>query len=143
MKCLEKWLKCRRYLGWYSFVFACLHLLFLFFSRIDSNLTLFIVAFILGLITFLCLAIFSSIHLPWISERLHWKEYHLFTSYLGVICLILSFLHVFFHWTLISDMWNVKFFAMILPLIVLITRLTIYGMVYPTLKCLHWIQHRS
>lgn len=137
MKCLEEWLECRGYFAWYSFSFACLHLLFLFFSRIDSNLTLFIVAFILGMISFICLTIVASVHLPWISERLLWKEYHLFSSSLGVIGLILSFLHVFLHWTMISETWNLKFFSMILPLLVLILRFIIYGLIHPSLKLIH------
>ena len=130
---IQFWLNCRSLLVWHSFGCACLHLIFLIFSRIDSNFTLFLVGFFIGCVSWICLAILSSVYLSWISERLHWKEYRFLTSYFGPFCLLLAFLHVLFHWTFDSDVFNIKLVSMILPLVTLILRFTVYGMIRPLL----------
>ena len=140
---LERWLQARAYLAWYSFSFACLHLLFLSFSHLHSTSTLFIVAFFFGLSSWISLTIFAAVQLPWISERLLWKEYYLFTSSLGPLCLLLSFAHVLLHWSLNSDVFTLKFFSLLLPLVVLILRLMISGIVRPGVKLIHWRRRRS
>jgi hypothetical protein len=131
---IQHWLKSRRYLSWYSLSFALLHIIFLIFSKIDFNSKLYIYAFLFGVLTLIFLSILSFVHFPWISERLLWNEYHFLTAYFGPCCLLIGFIHVFLHWQFQSDLFNLKFVSMILPLVVIILRFIIYGIIQPIKK---------
>ena len=139
----QQWLQSRHYFVWYSLTFALLHILFFIFSKIDFNSKLFMYGFFLGILTFILLSILSYVHLPWISERLLWSEYHFLTSYLGPFSLLIAFIHVFIHWLYEKHLLNFKFFILILSFIVLILRFIIYGIIYPTLKLIRWIRTRQ
>lgn len=136
---IQRWLRSRRYLAWYSLGFSLLHLLFILFSKIDFDQKLFYPVSV-GIFTMILLCILSFVHFPWISERLLWQEYHLMTSYLGPFCLLMAFIHVFINWKYgyfylsVKSLFNLKFLSMILPLFVLSIRFIIYGIIHPTIK---------
>ncbi|CAF4434850.1 unnamed protein product, partial [Rotaria sp. Silwood2] len=88
------------------------------------------------------LFIISCVHFPWISERLSWNEYHFLISYVGSFCLLIAFIHVFFHWKFESHTFNLKFLSMILLFSVLILRFIIYGIICPILKLIQYIKNR-
>ncbi|CAF3737253.1 unnamed protein product [Adineta steineri] len=143
---IQRWLKSRRYLAWYSLSFALLHLIFLLFSKNDLRQKLMFYPVLFGLFTLVLLSTLSFVYFPWISERLLWHEYRLLTSYLGPFCLLIAFIHVFIHWKYeyyylyVKDLYHLKFLSMILPFFVLLLRFIIYGIVYPTVK---WIENRQ
>ena len=138
IKFIQHWLQSRCYLTWYSLSFALLHLIFLILTKYDFNSTTSSFAVFFGLLALILLFILSLVHFPWISERLQWSEYHFLTSYLGPFSLLLAFIHLYFYWNLQSDVFTLKFLSMILPLIVLILRLIIYGIIYP----IRWFRNR-
>ena len=133
---LKFWLNSRLFLVVFSFVFAYFHLIFLLFSRLDSNSILFLVAFLLGLFSLIGLTIVFVVNFPSISERLVSFEFVFLNSFLSLVVLFLSFLHVFLHWALVSDMFNVKFVSMICPLIFFVFRSMIFVLISPIIKFL-------
>ena len=132
---LQSWLQSRRYLSWYSLSFALLHLLFLLFSKLDFNS---IFALFFGILSLILLCILTFVHFPWISERLLWNEYRFFTFYLGPFTLLFAFLHLYLYCNFQSSLISLKFLSMILPLMVLILRLIISGILHP----IQWFRHR-
>ncbi|CAF2818190.1 unnamed protein product [Rotaria sp. Silwood2] len=135
-------LQSKHYLVWYSLSFALLHMIFLIFSKIDFNSNVFIYGVFFGIFTLILLFIISCVHFPWISERLSWNEYHFLISYVGSFCLLIAFIHVFFHWKFESHTFNLKFLSMILLFSVLILRFIIYGIICPILKLIQYIKNR-
>jgi len=140
---IRRWFQSRRYLAWYAMVFALLHIVFIIFSKIDFNSKLLIYGFFFGIFSLILLSILSYVHFPWISERLLWNEYHFVTAYLGPFCLLISFIHVGLNWKSNSNLFNIKLLSITLPLIVLILRFIIYGIIHPILKLIQWIQTRQ
>ncbi len=143
-KFLQRWLQSRRYLAWYSFSFACLHILFILIFKTDFNQKFFFLPVFFGVITLIILTILSFVYFPWISERLLWREYQLLTSYLGPFGLLIALIHVFIHWKYDyyyhsnkKNLFTLKFLSMFLPLLVLILRIMIYGLIYPIQKLIH------
>ena len=128
---------------WYSISFALLHIIFIIFSNIDFNSKLLVYGFFFGIFTLILLSILAYVHFPWISERLLWNEYHFLTSYLGPFCLLIAFIHVVLNWKSDSDLFNLKFLSIILPIIVLSLRFLIYGIIHPIFKLIQWIQNRQ
>lgn len=145
---IQRWLQSRRYLAWYSLAFGFLHLVFLIFTKTDRNVLSPVWGVMLGMISLILLFVLSFVFFPWISERLLWREYRLLTSYLGPSCLLIGFIHVFIHWqhgyaVREHKCFNLKFFSMILPLLVLILRFIMYGLISPSRKLVRWIQQRQ
>ncbi|CAF3596754.1 unnamed protein product [Rotaria sordida] len=141
---VQRWLQSRRYLAWYSLIFAFLHLIFLLFSKNDFNQRLLFLPIFFGLFTLILLCILSFVYFPWISERLLWREYHLLTAYLGPFCLLIAFIHVYISWkhddyyAQRKYLFNLKFLSMFLPLIVLLLSFIIYGIIHPIIKLIQW-----
>jgi len=145
-KFLQNSLQSRHYLAWYSISFACIHLIFLAFTKNIFNDNIYFYPVLLGLIALVLLSILSFVFFPWISERLQWREYHLLTSHVGSFSLVFAFLHVFFHWKYDyyyyyyhnineqKDLFQLKFLSIFLPIIVLLTRFILYGILRPIHK---------
>ncbi|CAF1239620.1 unnamed protein product [Rotaria sp. Silwood1] len=144
---VQRWFQSRRYIAWYSLIFAFLHLIFLLFSKNDFNQHIFFLPIFFGLFTLILLCILSFVYFPWISERLLWREYHLLTAYLGPFCLLIAFIHVYISWKYDyyshhQYLFNLKFFSMFLPLIVLVLSFIIYGIIHPIIKLIQWNRTR-
>ena len=147
-KFLQHWLQSRRQLAWYSMAFAVLHVLFLLLIKTTISGKLFFLPVFFGIISLSVLASLTFVYFPWISERLHWREYHFLTSYLGPFGLLMGLLHVFIHWKYDyyyhrvneRSLVTLKFFSILLPMVVLFLRLIIYGIVYPINRL---IDHRE
>jgi len=141
-KFIQRWLKSRRYLSWYSLSFAFFHIIFLAISKNNFNQKILFYPVFFGLITLILLCILSFVYFPWISERLLWREYHLLTSYLGPFGLLIGFIHIFIHWkydyyhyyTNDKCLFQLKFLSMFLPFIVLLLRFIIHGLINPINK---------
>lgn len=107
LKCLQS----RRYLCWYSLMFACLHIVFLIFSRIIFDFT----RVSIGLLSLLCLLTISIVYFPQISESLLWKHYHYLVSYFGTLTLFICIIH----------QQNLRLLTLVFPVFVLMFRLII------------------
>ena len=146
---IQRWLQSKQHLTWFALSFAFLHLIFLLFSKNDFNQKLFFYPACFGLFTLIFLCILSFVYFPWISERLLWHEYHLLTSYLGPFCLLIAFIHVFIVWKYNyyykndKNLFNLKFLSMILPCMVLLLRMILYGVIGPTNRLFKWIENRQ
>ena len=139
-KFLQLWLQSRRHFAWYSMTFALLHVLFLVLIKTPLHGRLFFLPTFFGLLCLSVLVTLTFVYFPWLSERLLWREYYFLTSYLGPFGLLMGFIHVLIHWkydyhylSQINQrtLFTLKFLSMILPLLVLVLRLIIYGIVYP------------
>lgn len=102
----------------------------------------------LGILTLILLLVLSFVFFPWISERLLWREYYLFTAYVGPFCLLLAFIHTFIYWRqeyfkTKKCLFTLNFISLFLPGLVLLVRLIIYGILNPMMKSIHWIQQKS
>ncbi|CAF3358069.1 unnamed protein product [Rotaria socialis] len=148
LKFVQRWLQSRRCLAWYSLTFALLHLLFLLFSKNNFHQETSFYPVFFGLFTLVLLCILSFVYLPWISEHLLWREYHLLTAYLGPFCLLISFIHVFINWkyeyyySSQKRLFNLQFMSMFLPFVVLLLTFIIYGIIRPTMELIQWKENR-
>ncbi|CAF1050877.1 unnamed protein product [Didymodactylos carnosus] len=144
---VQRWLHSRRYLAWYSLTFALLHLLFLIFSQENfSQNHWHIPSFFIGVIAIILLSILAIVYTPWTNERLLWNEWRIIVSYVGPLAFLLGFIHTLLllvkQWNLYSNLFNLTFISLLLPLCVIIVRIIVYAIIYPIMKLIDWLERR-
>ncbi|CAF1472351.1 unnamed protein product [Didymodactylos carnosus] len=103
-------------------------------------------SFFIGVIAIILLSILAIVYTPWTNERLLWNEWRIIVSYVGPLAFLLGFIHTLLllvkQWNLYSNLFNLTFISLLLPLCVIIVRIIVYAIIYPIMKLIDWLERR-